>query len=405
MTEKINRLTLLIMKHLKDELLPDEKQELQQWIYVSEENQLLFNQLTDPDTLQAEMQEFHEARTNIKDKIDLQLAEINKSAETKVVSLPAFSEHRSNRRAWIYAAASIFLLLSAGSYWWVHRSPTSAPLPTPPTVSSFKNDIPPGGNTAILTLGNGSTLLLNDTKIGAITQQGNSQLTKLTNGQIAYKRLNNTSTETLYNTISTPRGGQYQVTLPDGSKVWLNAASSLRFPTSFSGPQRTVDVTGEAYFEIARNKAQPFIVKTGDLSVAVMGTSFNIMSYQEEKSIRTTLLSGSVRVNRNTESILLTPGQQAQVTAGQLRIQPSIDMEEVVAWKDGLFKFNSADIETVMRSIARWYSVDIKYQGPKAANRLTALIKRDSYVSDVLQILETSGYHFKIEGKTITVLP
>jgi len=404
MAEDPGRIKLLILKYLKDELLPGEFTELQDWIALSDDNLRLFTRLTNPDQLQEDIKEYHEAGINIKDKIDARLAALEQAEGAKLIELPGVGAYRSRKRRWMVAAASLLILFSAGTIWWTQRSAKSIISSSPAVAHTHKNDIPPGGNAATLTLGDGRTILLDSARNGALAQQGNSNLIKLANGQVVYNTTNERPAEVLYNTISTPRGGQYEVILPDGSKVWLNAASSLRFPTSFTGRQRAVEITGEAYLEVTKNKTMPFVVKTGGVSVAVLGTSLNIMAYRDEKTIKTTLINGSVRVSQNDQSVLLSPGQQAEV-GNKVRVVSGIDMEEVLSWKDGIFKFNSADIETVMRSIARWYNVEIKYEGKISGNRLTALIKRDSYVSDVLQILETSGYHFAVEGKTITVLP
>jgi len=221
----------------------------------------------------------------------------------------------------------------------------------------------------------------------------------------------------LYNTITTPRGGQYQVMLSDGSKVWLNAASSLHFPTSFTGQQRIVELTGEAYFEVAhvsavgeKNKL-PFIVKIITASgarreVEVLGTHFNINAYNDESVVKTTLLEGSVKMTQESGSTLLIPGQQAQLNSnGDVNILKDADMDEAIAWKNGMFQFKKVDIKTIMRQIARWYDVDIEYQ-KNVDEKFYAEISRNTNVSNVFRILEeTGGVHFVIEGKKVVVLP
>jgi ferric-dicitrate binding protein FerR (iron transport regulator) len=211
----------------------------------------------------------------------------------------------------------------------------------------------------------------------------------------------------LYNTISTPKGGQYQVTLSDGSKVWLNAASSLRFPATFSGKERKVELTGEGYFEVAHNKKMPFHVTVNDLDVEVLGTHFNINAYADESAIKTTLLEGSVKVVKGNETKIIEPGEQASVTTSEdeINVKQQVDLEQVVAWKNGIFQFERADIESVMRQISRWYDIDVDYHG-RVSEHFGGTISRDVNISDVLKMLEmTGGVNFKIDGKKVIVMP
>jgi ferric-dicitrate binding protein FerR (iron transport regulator) len=209
-----------------------------------------------------------------------------------------------------------------------------------------------------------------------------------------------------FQTVVTPRGGQYRLVLPDGSKVWLNASSSLKFPRSFNGKQRQVVLTGEAYFEVAKNAAMPFEVAVNDMRVEVLGTHFNIMSYKEEESINTTLLEGSVRVRMGAAGNLLRPGEQASLYKTTEKISVSgVDVDQAIAWKNGLFLFEGATIESVMKEIARWYDVDVVYKG-KFSQHFRGMISRSVNISQVIKMLElTSEAHFKIDGRTITVMP
>lgn len=309
-----------------------------------------------------------------------------------------------NYRRWIYAAA-IIVALALGSYAIFFRKtekPTIAKIPAP-----VKTDIAPGGNKAVLTLADGSTMVLDSSKNGALAVQGNTQIIK-GNGSLAYneKQQVGIAQNTLYNTVSTPKGGQYQLTLADGSKVWLNAASSIRFPTSFNGKERIVEITGEAYFEVAHNAAKPFIVSVNDMQVEVLGTHFNINSYADEGSMKTTLLEGKVRVTQNGNIAVLKPGQQAEVNGkSSLSIHDGIDVDEVLAWKNGLFHFNNASLQQVMRQIVRWYNVDVVYQGNIPDRKFGGEISRNSNLSQVLKILEESKVHFTIEDKKLIVKP
>ncbi|SIO38172.1 FecR family protein [Chitinophaga niabensis] len=265
----------------------------------------------------------------------------------------------------------------------------------------------PGGNKAVLTLADGSQITLDSTGNGAIANQGNVQVIKLDSGQLAYNAVREGAEgEMRYNTLATPKGGQFRVILPDGSKVWLNAASSLRFPTAFTGKEREVQLTGEAYFEIARNPGLPFKVNVKGMMVQVLGTNFNIMAYDDEMNIQTTLLEGAVKVNKGTQAVQLKPGQQAQLNAtGSMSVSENVDVEGVVAWKNGYFHFNHESLEGVMRQVGRWYDAEITYEGTIPGREFGGKIGRGSDIKDVLKILELSNVHFRIEGKKIIVTP
>ena len=227
------------------------------------------------------------------------------------------------------------------------------------------------------------------------------------NGSLSYQNISKSKTpETLYNTISTPNGGDYQLVLADGSKVWLNAASSLRFPANFVGRERKVELTGEAYFEVAKNPAMPFKVKLNGMEVEVLGTHFNINSYADESAIRTTLLEGSIKINRPHASSLLKPGQQAMMDKnGQISVINDADLDEAVAWKDGKFQFDRADIHNVMRQLARWYNIDVEYKGT-VASHFGGTISRDVNLSKVLGMLHLTGeVKFQVQDKKVIVMP
>jgi len=310
------------------------------------------------------------------------------------------------------AAAAILVAVLSGIYYFIKDKPA------PPVVAGKKTarpgltvDIAPGSNKAILQLADSSSIVLNDTDTGMLAQQGNTKVLKLDNGQLIYNALPGNSSAILYNTVSTPRGGQYQVVLPDGSKVWLNAASSLRFPTAFAGKERGVTLSGEAYFEIAHNKSMPFKVRVDELEVEVLGTHFNMMSYKNEAVTSTTLLEGSVRVSSLPAAgdaghrVVIRPGQQAGIRQhSSVFIVHEADIESVVAWKNGLFQFNSADIQTIMRQIERWFDVNVHYEGPIPEGHYSGTVGRNNSLLTVLRIFEESGLKFRIEGKELTVL-
>ncbi|HXO74380.1 MAG TPA: FecR domain-containing protein, partial [Puia sp.] len=280
-----------------------------------------------------------------------------------------------------------------------------------------------GGNRAILTLANGSLIVLDSARTGQLAQQQNTAIEKTGEGRIRFVANNGdgapagaavgksaaatkpTADEALYNSISTPRGGQYGVTLADGTRVILNAESSLRFPTAFTGNDRSVRLSGEAWFEIAPDKSHPFIVTSGDQDIKVLGTQFNLNAYDDEPFIKTTLQSGSVVISsRSThQSHSLSPGQQSILTGTNLSISEA-DIEEATAWKNGYFMFESEGISTIMRKIARWYDVEIRFDGPPPPDKFNGSVQRFVNVSQVLKKLElTNKVHFTIEGRTISV--
>jgi len=303
------------------------------------------------------------------------------------------------------AAAVLIGTFSIGAYlvWKPDHKNTVAKTET--SIPESNQDIAAGGNKAILTLADGSTIVLDNAKKGIVSTQGGTKVLKLNNGVLSYD--GNSKTKTLlFNTISTPRGGQYQLILADGTKVWLNAASSLKFPTAFAGKERKVELLGEAYFEVAKNASMPFKVEVDGMEVEVLGTHFNINSYDDEASTRTTLLEGSIQINKNNRSSLLRPGQQARLNGdGEIKIIEHADVEEAIAWKEGKFQFDRADIHQVMRQISRWYDVEVQFKGiiPK---HFGGTISRSVNLSKVLNMLELTGeVKFTVEDHKVLVIP
>ncbi|WP_158995645.1 FecR family protein [Mucilaginibacter sp. L196] len=272
-------------------------------------------------------------------------------------------------------------------------------------TAKLLHDVMPGGNKATLTLANGSSIILDTAHNGVLAKQGNSIINKTKNGQLVYSADPNEQAATpVTNTISTPRGGQYQVVLPDGSKVWLNAASSIKYPTFFNGKKRLVEITGEAYFEVAKNASMPFIVKSNRAEVEVLGTHFNIMAYDDETLMKTTLLEGSVKITSGKTSDILKPGEQALLNEkGQLQVTDDVDVNEETAWKNGLFQFKDADVESIMRQLGRWYNVTISYEGKICARQYTGKISRNVKASELLNMLKYTGLNSRIEGKNIII--
>ncbi len=303
------------------------------------------------------------------------------------------------------AAACVIGTILFGGYYLFNEEPQKILSKSEVKQINYKNDLPPGGDKALLTLADGSVIFLDDAKNGPLTQQGNTKVIKL-DGKINYISTDAAANEIVYNSISTPRGGQYQIILPDGSGVWLNSTSSIRFPTTFAGKSRTVEITGEAYFEVAKNKEMPFIVKVNKAEIQVLGTHFNVMAYSDESLLKTTLLEGSVQFIKDNKTSILTPGQQAQLSGdGRVKVVSDIDVKKVIAWKNGVFNFEGADIATVLRQISRWYDVEVVYN-KKVDDLFYAEIPRNTRLSDFLKALELTGtVHFEIDGKKIIVMP
>jgi len=346
---------------------------------------------------------------------------------SNIISDPAFGSS-GTRRLWFrrMAAAAIFLLIVGAAAYFISLRPSQKTTSTPTRAIA---DVRPGGNKAILTLADGSTIVLDSTHNGELGQQGNTRLIKLDSGQLAY-RVSSDGGPALsaggpvaslqYNMITTPRGGQYQVILPDGTKVWLNASSALRFPTAFDKGRREVDLSGEAYFEVAKEKI-PFTVHIYSFpagmggaggqrpvsGIDVLGTHFNVNAYGDEKAVTATLLEGSIRMTVQEGEKMLRPGEQAVYlrTGGMPRVVPDADVEGAIAWKNGYFQLDGVGTEEVMRQLSRWYDVEIRYEGPVTEREFGGQLPRASNLSEVLRILEASNVHFRLEGKKLVVTP
>jgi ferric-dicitrate binding protein FerR (iron transport regulator) len=312
---------------------------------------------------------------------------------------------------WSWAAA-VLLFLSVGGYLWLSKGPAKVGPGSIARTGNGAGDILPGTNKAVLTLATGQKIDLDAAAGGKIAREGNTIVEKTAGASLSY-HVENVADENVagvsatpsYNTLTTPRGGQYRLILPDGTKVWLNAASSITYPTAFSGRQRSVKITGEAYFEVTRDAAHAFIVSTSRETVEVLGTRFDVSSYDDETFQRTTLLEGSVRVSASGRSAMLVPGEQARV-AGELLVTPNVDLDAAIAWKDGRFDFgDTADIRSVMHQIANWYDVDVVYKG-EIHKHLGGTISRQVNLSELLKVLEATGVvRFDVKGRTIEVSP
>lgn len=302
---------------------------------------------------------------------------------------------------WIAAAAAVIVVIISVAIYHYSSRPSSN------TVTKVRTDIMPGSNKAILTLSNGHTIALSGSAKGNIATQGNITINQI-NGSIEYDSVANAKSLSAFNNLSTPNGGQYHLVLADGTNVWLNSASSIKYPTAFTGNERRVEITGEAYFEVAHNKNMPFRVVSRGQTVEVLGTHFNINAYSDESTVKTTLLEGSVRVssvlNGHEVNVLLKPGEQASLSPENIKVI-NADTDEAIAWKNGDFIFDNQALPDILRQIARWYDVKIIYQADVKRNvTYSGAVARSRNLSAVLKMLESAGnVRFKIDGNVVEV--
>ena len=337
-------------------------------------------------------EEYLSIKNAIKAKVDHQIALLSKAGQTKKL-WSSWAKYSS--------AAAILLLLSTSVLifrnYQIHGSYT---LVAP-------DDLEPGGNRAILTLANGKKIVLDNTSNGEIATESGITVTKTKEGQLVYTVAENSDDNAVLanNTITTPNGGNYQVVLPDGTNVTLNAASSLTFPTSFKGTERAVILDGEAYFEVTKNVEMPFRVKSGQQVVEVLGTHFDVNAYPDEPVMKTTLLEGSVKVHNGSAFETIKPGQQTviKINDAKLITVRDADLEKEMAWKNGAFSFDNDDLKSVMRQIARWYDAEVIYEGDFPDDKFIGGISRSSKLSGVAKILGLNNIRLKISGKTIRV--
>ena len=380
------RLELLAIKWLEGSITPEEQKEFSDW-YNRDQDLTVF---VPPSSATCEEEHREKILSGILDKRQYYQKSVN----------------------WYRPAIAVAILLIAACYSIIFFTREQKPLINH-AESALSHDVGPGGEKATLTFDDGRSIALDEQQNGILTYDNGVRITK-NNGMVIYETTDSEREKTGYNIITTPRGGEYTLRLPDGSTVWLNAASSLRYPTTFSDHSRVVELQGEAFFDIvpfeSANKQGydkiPFIVTiNGKQTVKVLGTQFNINGYEDEQSVKTTLVEGCVEVLTDKgRSALLKPNQQSNLaTNGKLTITEHADMEEALAWKNGLILFKDTDIKIIMRQIARWYDVDVVYRDNIPERLFNGGISRNSKLSSLLEILETSGIHFSVEGKQIIV--
>lgn len=317
-------------------------------------------------------------------------------------------QHKTNSKLWIRIAAVFLLTASVGLLFYTKKTnKNTAALQAKTEKQKTKTgEIMPGSNKAVLTLGNGKTVILDDSQIGQIAAEPGVKINKVKDGQLSYAANGYTSSEAEQNTMDIPKGGQYHITLPDGTEVFLNAGSTLSYPTRFAGKNRKVTLKGEAYFEVKKNPEMPFLVNVNNRQqIEVLGTHFNVKAYPDESMISTTLLEGSVKVVANHQRLQLKPGQAAiNNLSGSLSVVPA-DLDEAMAWKNGLFVFNNENITTVMKKISRWYDVDVVFKGDLDNINFTGNYSRSKSLNNLFKNIELmEKVHFHAEGRRITVI-
>jgi len=402
----IDNLTNLFMAHLRGDLSDAAQEELNQWLARSDRNRRLFASINDEEQLRQLVLSYYQETEEDNEAIILSKirARIGENSTGTPVR-PIYTQRR-----WIWLAASLLIAVGIGGYLLLNKKEK----PQAPVVAGKPADIPPGHDGAVLTLADGSQVVLDSLGNGVIATQNGTQVV-LNNGALAYTK-NDGSMKPVYNYLFTPRGRQFQLLLPDGTKAWLNAASSLRYPTVFTGNTREVEVTGEVYFEVAKNAQQPFIINVNkQMQVLVLGTHFNINAYDDEPAVKTTLLEGSLKVTAigsrqsamdKMQEVILKPGQQAVLGPHlPLAINYSPDIDKAIAWKSGVFNFEDAKLEEVMRQIGRWYDIEVVYEKGIPDIVFGGKMTNDVSLSGLLRSLQEMDVHFRVEGRKLIVLP
>jgi len=308
-------------------------------------------------------------------------------------------------KRWI-AAAAILLIVGTTAYFMIDRQPETVPKQVFVNPQHTEKDALPGFDGAILTTAGGTQITLDNATSGVVSKEGNTDVIKQANQLVYNESLEALPEVETFNTLRTLKGRKFQLLLSDGTKVWLDAASSLTYPIAFIGMQRKVKATGQVYFEVAKDPAKPFIVEAAGTSVQVLGTHFNINAYEDETTVKTTLLEGMIKITSNTNSSMLKAGQQAIINvseSGSIKVNSAVDLDAVMAWKNGLFQFTNADLTTVLRQLSRWYDMDIIYEGKMPKREFEGKIGRDLNLSQVLKLLEKVQVRFRIEGNKLIV--
>jgi len=404
MDTPFHRLKYLFQRHRSGEATAAERREFMDIVRAGDHEADL-QQLIDEQIENTGLQEQGDTIPLPEENADRIFSRIVAAGREQTADTSGAPVHRISRRWMGWAAAAVVLAAVAGITLL-----TSREHPVPVAVSQpEKYDAAPGKKAAVLTLANGQQIALDSAATGTISRQGNMAVINM-KGILAYNSTTATTSgitkEITYNTLTTNAGNQYQLVLPDGSRIWLNAASSVKFPVNFSSKERSVEIAGEAYFEVASDVRRPFLVHYRDMTIQVLGTHFNVNAYADEQAVATTLLEGSVKVIRGEDHTLITPGQQVQMSGKGMRVVSDVNTEEVVAWKDDQFYFRRTEIRSIMRQLARWYNVTVDYEGRETEERFYAKIPRSAPLSEVLKALSMTGkVHFRTGQRTVTVYP
>ncbi len=389
----ILRMAELVARERTGELNELDREELDRWLTEKPEHSIWKDKLSDPAYVSAMQETYAIAERGMESSLEA-------FHRSHIDDTPIHILGQKPTRRWWWAAAVLAPLLVAG-IWWIRNNNTPPAMAKAPAV-----DIRPGRYTATLTLANGQQVSLDTGRSGRLYQSGSVQV-DFKDGQVAYHGAGASANIMQYNTLSTAKGGIYRLVLPDSTKVWLNAMSSIRYPTSFFGRERHVELTGEAYFEVAAGKDQPFTVGVSGASITVLGTAFDVMAYPEEGKKKMTLIDGAIKVGNGNDARQLRPGQQAIMEeAGPVTVTSDVNIDNVIAWKLGFFQFSHMNIKTLMREIARWYDVDVIYQRTDLSGEYGGRISRNLNLSDLIGLLEGNGFgNFKVEGRRLIVLP
>ncbi|MEO8404402.1 MAG: FecR domain-containing protein [Chitinophagaceae bacterium] len=384
-----DRIAWLIFQNGLDKLSNEDKIELAAWASESDRNKQLFQQLTDPEYLTS----YFAFKAKMEAVLDKELARSKIS-----IFLRDWRKYA--------AVAAIFILAVSGFFIWRDKNENKI---VAAAVKPSQNDVLPGSNRAVLKLANGTQIILDSTGKGLITQQGNTTIYN-NQGVLVYRDKGTPLQAVFYNSLETGVGETYTITLPDGTKVWLNSKSSIRYPVAFSARERVVELHGEGYFEVAKDKAKVFKVNVdGKGEIEVLGTHFNVNAYPDEPTIQTTLLEGSVTFTKNipadlASKVKIVPGQQVNLNLeGDIEILSNVNVDAVSAWKDQTFYFASYNLKTIMRQLSRWYGTDVIYEGNISDLTFSGIVNRNRNLSDVLKALELNGVHFRMEGKKLFV--
>jgi ferric-dicitrate binding protein FerR (iron transport regulator) len=412
----ISQIKNLLDRYIAGSATPQEQQLVEQWLEENNQHNTEWHLMNNKDKSAWLLQLYRDIGNSITSK------EAGGENDSPIdLLLPWY------KKFWLPVAAMLIVSIGAGIYYFLLPQHEKT-IPVSATAPQLQEDALPGTNKAMLTLDNGKTILLDDSQDGVLAKQGGTAVSKQGENLMYNANGNNDKdAPVVFNTLTTPRGGQYKLVLSDGSKVWLNASSSIRYPVSFADEERKVEITGEVYFEISQltavaskgkaAKRIPFIVKVNTrgkegAAIEVLGTHFNVNAYDDEDAISTTLLEGSIKISpsqpngRSLDAVIVKPGEQARLNKnGLLQLVKEANIEETVAWKNGLFMMSSAAIPAVLRQLARWYDVDIIYHNGIPEGRITGDIPRDMNLSEVLKVMELSGVHFKIDNKKIIVNP